>query len=251
MDLILNYDKFNPKNIQFEKPINNLVIKGGKHVNITYNLKECILNKILLKTPIMLVPFGIKKYDDTDIKNKNKYYIDLSFQNINNNNDSDFFLKKMKELDTFIISESEKYLNEWDLKKDNLNIEKLYVKQIRYNYKNTGINYPPTFKIKIKKNNTGFFNTKIITDNKNIENNIEKYITPNSHIQIIMQCNGLWSINNNFGLTWKVKYLKLFKSDNLLNYSFIDNDNHDDLYLCDFNYDNEEYIDYDMDWLSF
>ena len=95
MDLILNYNELNINKIKFVEPLNNLIMGNGLHINLKYKLLDLDLNEIILETPVMEAPFGIRKYDESDNKNKNKFYIDLSFKDI----------------------------------------EEMYINQIRYNYK--------------------------------------------------------------------------------------------------------------------
>ena len=94
----------------------------------------------------------------------------------------------------------------------------------------------------MSKNKDGIFNTQMYGDNKDI-NILENIINPGSKVQIVMKCNGIWSIKNRFGITWKVRYIKMLPQiektlKNLIN---------DDFYLlCDFEED-LKYIDFDME----
>ena len=162
MDLILNYNELNINKINFVEPLNNLIMGNGLHINMKYKLLDLDINEIILETPVMEAPFGIRKYDDSDNKNKNKFYIDLSFKDIEINNEINNFYNKIKEIDDFIIDKSKIFYNLWNLD-NNKNIEEMYINQIRYNYKDDEGRYPPTFKIKMSKNRHGIFNSGIYT----------------------------------------------------------------------------------------
>jgi len=252
MDVVINYKNLKLKNINFEKPINNYVINKGIHVKLTYQLDDLKLNEIYLETPIMEIPFGIKSYDTNDSKNINKFYVDLSFKGLDKEKDIIDFYNKINQLDNFIIESANKNLNDWNLDISNDQVENLYINQIRYNH-NEKFKFPPTFKLKISKNKAGRFNTLLCKNQNFFTNNLEKYLIPGCKVKIVMKCNGIWSINNKFGLTWRVKYIKVIDSKILIGYSFIDNDHcdyfYDDHYLlCDFETDKETYQDIDYDY---
>lgn len=251
MDVVINYKNLKLENIIFEKPLNNFVINKGIHVKLTYKIKSFKLNEIFLETPVMEIPFGIKAYDTNDTKNINKFYVDLSFKGIETNSEIQSFFNKISDLDNFIINNAKINTKEWnlDFKKDN--IENMYINQIRYNH-NEKNKFPPTFKLKISKNKFGNFNTILCKNKIKFKTNLEKYILPGCKVKIIMKCNGLWSINNKFGLTWRVKYIKIIDSKSIIGYSFLDKDyihNEDSYLLCDF--DEKKEIYYDPDFFFF
>ena len=207
MEIVLNYKDFNVKNIHFIEPLNNIIMKKGLHINMIYKQMEYTLNEILLETPVMEAPFGIRKYDDSDNKNKNKFYLDLSFKGYDEGQtEIQEFYEKIKQLDEYIVNKSKFLSNKWQL--SGKNIEELYVNQIRYNYKDNFNKYPPTFKIKMSKNNNGLFTTKLYGENREIDM-LENLIKSGSKIQVVIKCNGIWSIKNRFGITWKVRYIKM------------------------------------------
>ena len=241
MEIVLNYKDFNVKNIHFIEPLNNIIMKKGLHINMIYKQMEYTLNEILLETPVMEAPFGIRKYDDSDNKNKNKFYLDLSFKGYDEGQtEIQEFYEKIKQLDEYIVNKSKFLSNKWQL--SGKNIEELYVNQIRYNYKDNFNKYPPTFKIKMSKNNNGLFTTKLYGENREIDM-LENLIKSGSKIQVVIKCNGIWSIKNRFGITWKVRYIKMIPEiekpiNNILNEDFY--------LLCDFEED-EKHIDFDME----
>ena len=134
MEIVLNYKDFNVNNIHFIEPLNNIIMKKGLHINMVYKKIEYTLNEILLETPIMEAPFGIRKYDESDNKNKNKFYLDLSFKGYDEEqSEIKVFYEKIKQLDEYIVNKSKLFSNKWQL--SGKKIEDLYINQIRYNYK--------------------------------------------------------------------------------------------------------------------
>ena len=241
MEIVLNYKDLDVNCIKFIDPLDNIIMKKGLHINMIYKSMDYTLNEIILETPIMEVPFGIKKYDESDNKNKNKFYLDLSFKGYNDeNSEVKLFYEKIKELDDYIIDSSKKFSNKWQLSGNN---QSLYVNQIRYNYKDNLNKFPPTFKIKMSKNKNGYFTNQLCFD-KSSNNILENIINVGSKIQVVIKCNGIWSIKNRFGLTWKVRYIKVIQD---VDKNLISNNVNDDCYLlCDFEED-EKYIDFDME----
>tara|TARA_Y100000991_G_scaffold214237_1_gene201519 strand:+ start:1001 stop:1747 length:747 start_codon:yes stop_codon:yes gene_type:complete len=241
MEIVLNYKDFNVNNIHFIEPLNNIIMKKGLHINMVYKKIEYTLNEILLETPIMEAPFGIRKYDESDNKNKNKFYLDLSFKGYDEEqSEIKVFYEKIKQLDEYIVNKSKLFSNKWQL--SGKKIEDLYINQIRYNYKDNLNKYPPTFKIKMSKNNSGLFTTKLYGENKDVDI-LENIIKSGSKLQVVIKCNGIWSIKNRFGITWKVRYIKLIPEIE----KNLKTDINDDCYLiCDFEED-EKYIDFDME----
>ena len=240
MELVLGYKEFDVNKISFTDPLNNLIMKKGLHINMIYKYPKYTLNEILIETPIMEVPFGTRKYDESDNKNKNKFYLDLSFKGYEDNEDINIFYNKIKDLDQYVIDHSKNLCESWNLDKNN--IKNMYINQIRYNYKED--KHPPTLKIKMSKNKNGCFNTQFYGDQNKDLQFIENIIPPGSKIQVIIKCNGVWSIQKRFGITWKVKYIKIINS--VEKQKFLNNDDEDFYLLCDFD-EEEKYIDFDME----
>jgi hypothetical protein len=192
MELVIKLEHFNAKFLQINMPNN----KRPNFYNIIYNSPTVILNNLIFETPWMDVPFGICQYNNNDEKQKNKYYIDLSFNGFNVNDELHNFYNCMNDIDDFIIDFL--YQNRHNL---NLmgNIESYYSKQIRFNKNNSS--YPPTLKLKIFKGITKIFNTE------NSPVNFDNYVKPGSKAKAYIKCNGLWVFNNKFGMSWKVMKL--------------------------------------------
>lgn len=192
MELIIRLEHFNAKFLQ----INMSTIKRPNFYNIIYNSPTIVLNNLIFETPWMDVPFGICQYNNNDEKQKNKYYVDLSFNNFNVKEDLNNFYNCMNDIDDFIIDFL--YQNRHDMGLIG-NVEGYYSKQIRFNKNNS--NYPPTLKLKIFKGITKIFNTE------HSPVDFDNFVKPGSKAKAYIKCNGLWVFNNKFGMSWKVMKL--------------------------------------------
>lgn len=192
MELIINLEHFNAKFLQLNSPNT----KRPNFYNIIYNSPTVTLSNLIFETPWMDVPFGICQYNNNDEKQKNKYYLDLSFNNYNINEELNNFYNCMNDIDDFVIDFL--YQNKHDLGLIN-NVESYYSKQIRYNKNNN--NYPPTLKLKIFKGITRIYDT----NNNPVD--FDTFVKPGSKAKAYIKCNGLWVFNNKFGMSWKVMKL--------------------------------------------
>jgi hypothetical protein len=192
MELIIRLEHFNAKFLQINMPNN----KRPNFYNIIYNSPTVILNNLMFETPWMDVPFGICQYNNNDEKQKNKYYIDLSFNSYNVNDELHNFYNCMNDIDDFVIDFL--YQNKHELGLIG-NVESYYSKQIRFNKNNNS--YPPTLKLKIFKGITKIFN------NEHNLVNFDSFVKPGSKSKAYIKCNGLWVFNNKFGMSWKVMKL--------------------------------------------
>lgn len=199
MELIIKLEHFNAKFLQIHMPSN----KRPNFYNIIYNSPTVVLNNLMFETPWMDVPFGICQYNNNDEKQKNKYYIDLSFNSYDINDELNNFYNCMNDIDDFVIDFL--YQNKHDLGLMG-NVEGYYSKQIRFNKNNAS--YPPTLKLKIFKGITQIF------DNEHNMVNFDSFVRPGSKAKAYIKCNGLWVFNNKFGMSWKV--LKLVSKPTLL-----------------------------------
>ena len=228
MSVILSYNNFYPKYINFLSSKDNSVIDGGIHLKICYTSPYIELTTVYIDTPIMLIPFGLCQYNNTyDEKNLNKYYLDFSFCGIEQNKELQIFYKKLEEFDNLVINYvyENKHLfeNFIDFNKD---IEKSYINQIRYNIdkinNRKNIAFPPTFKIKLSKNDDNAFGIQFFDINNN-NCNINDFDLKGCKAKSVLECNGLWFANNRFGITWKLKRLNIEKMPNRINgYRFLD-----------------------------
>ena len=180
---------------------------------ILYRTPTVCLTNLLFETPWMDAPFGICQYNNEKDKNEGKYHLDLSFNGYIYDVEIKNFYRVITNIDNFIINFIDNY-------QDCLGITKKgnykYNNQIRYNKNNP--KYPPTIKLKIFEQNT-----KIVDLYGKDVNNFNEYIQPNSKVQALIRCNGLWSYENKWGVSWKVCKLVVKNPDILPELEFIDN----------------------------
>ena len=79
--------------------------------------------------------------------------------------------------------------------------------------------YPPTLKVKFPMKNGSFVGEIYNEKNETISMN---EIKKGSEVQAIIENNGVYFVAKDFGVSWKVIQLKVFPSEKLTGYSFID-----------------------------
>lgn len=190
----------------------NLNNQNSSFYPILYRTPTLTLNNLLFETPWMDAPFGICQYNNEKDKSEGKYHLDLSFNGYTYDTEIKNFYRVIESIDSFIVNFIDNY-------QDCLGITTKgnykYNHQIRYNKNNQ--KYPPTIKLKIFENSTkvvDLYGKEII--------NFCEYIKPNAKIQALIRCNGLWSYENKWGLSWKVCKITVNNPHNLIDCSFID-----------------------------
>ncbi len=190
----------------------NLNNQNSSFYPILYRTPTLTLNNLLFETPWMDAPFGICQYNNEKDKSEGKYHLDLSFNGYTYDTEIKNFYRVIESIDTFIVNFIDNY-------QDCLGITTKgnykYNHQIRYNKNNQ--KYPPTIKLKIFENTT-----KVVDLYGKEVNNFCEYIKPNAKIQALIRCNGLWSYENKWGLSWKVCKITVNNPNNFIDYSFID-----------------------------
>lgn len=202
---------------------------GGKIIHLNY--KEDVNSggigePIVIHTPKMRLPYGVGIY--TDPAGKNKYTLDLSYGDFENDT-------KMKQFYDAITSIEEKLINDaktnsltWFRKKtmsDDV-VRTIFSSSIkRSKDKETGeVNnkYPPTLKVKINYMNDEFKCLVWDHNRKKIEGDFTSNLTKGLSVTSIIKCNGIWLSGGKFGLSWQIEQLKLDKPQSLIGYSFRD-----------------------------
>lgn len=194
------------EDIIFSKPKS----KSQKSMNFLYVYSD--KKSLVLKMPKMRLPFGAVK--DT-LSKKNQYIVDLSFE------DNEELLNAFEKLDEFVIS---KIQGEYYKDKTFEEVSKMYVSSIK---KPNNPNYEPTLRTKIvtqngeqikcdfyenEKNDEGKY-PKINLDEKGGETYLVNVMGRNSHIESIIECIGVWMINDKFGLSYKMNQVKLYPKE--------------------------------------
>ena len=196
-------DKYNLFNLIFIKNKKNysILIKDWQEIN---GKKKKITKKVLFKTPLMTIPFGIEKYFFKDI-------INLEFLNYEKDNICKNFYSLICQIDNFMskILWNNKFQNELGLE-DNF-INELKNKKYLSCIKIRPNNFDPLLRTHLSKKgnqiNTQFF-TEDIDKKKSLINinNLEKKIG-----YFVIELSSLWINNDNYGLTWIIKAGKIIK----------------------------------------
>jgi hypothetical protein len=199
---------------------------GGRQVPINYS------NQLFtLQTPEMRIPFGIQDVpvgqDQAPVKNKK--IIEFSM-------DDDDFLKMMTELDKKILDGGVANAVAWlrrPKKGDTPRevVEALYTSMVKYPVnKETGERkpYPPVLKSNIMVND-GKLQCEVFHKNKDerLDINAEGFDLRGARATAILQCAGVWLVGNRFGVSWRLKQLRVTSMSagrNATTYAFVDDE---------------------------
>ena len=212
MELSIKSEHFTPKFLYI-----NLNNPNNSFYPIFYRTPTVTLNNLLFETPWMDVPTGVNQYSMD--KKDGKFYLDLSFNGLKDNNEIKNFYKVIEGLDNFITNFIDNYQDILGItRKGNYKYNNL----LRFNKNNTSNNNSsnntnssksstlPFLKIKIYNGITPVFDS-----NNNKIDNFTENIKANSKVQALIKCNGLWVYEKNWGLSLKV--CKMIVKPNSLN----------------------------------
>ena len=223
MELSIKSEHFTPKFLYI-----NLNTPNNSFYPIFYRTPTVTLNNLLFETPWMDVPAGVNQYSMD--KKEGKYYLDLSFNGYKDNNEIKNFYKVIEGLDNFITNFIDnyqdilgithkgnyKYNNLLRFNKNNNNTSNS--NNSTNNNNNNKSSQLPFLKIKIYNGITQVFDL----NNNKIDNFMEN-IKPNSKVQALIKCNGLWVYEKNWGLSLKVCKMIVKQSNILPEYPFLEN----------------------------
>lgn len=212
MELSIKSEHFTPKFLYI-----NLNNPNNSFYPIFYRTPTVTLNNLLFETPWLDLPLGVTQYNID--KKEGKYTLDLSFNGYKDNNEIKSFYKVIEGLDNFIINFLDNYQDILGItRKGNYKYNNL----LRFNKNNKNndnkLSSIPSFKVKIYDSITPVFDL----NNNKIDNFIEN-IKPNSKVQVLLKCNGLWVYEKNWGLSLKVYKMIVKQSDILSEYPFLEN----------------------------
>ena len=185
--------------LDFSKPKQNSM--GGQHifVNIPNTIQE--ESKIRVQTPLCNLPFGLNEYSG-------RYNLDLQ---LNDEHMKEF----LTSFDTKIVNTASTNSFSWFKKSMHESvIKELFKSQMKQNGK-----YPPLFRVKVPMKNNEF-DGKVY--NKNQEEISIHEIEKGCKIQAIIENTGIYFVAKDFGVTWKVIQLKVYPSEKLTGYAFIE-----------------------------
>lgn len=180
-------DKINFENIKFSNVKNN---KGHKYLNILFR-KE----KLFIHFPKMRLPFGLSKFN-------NKYSLDLSLDNLENNVKIKQFYDSMIDFETKVCN----YIAENKLVENGIYKSCISEKKP----------FAPLLKCKIITKNDGFLLSIYDHEKKEISNSkIPEIIQKNINVKGIIECSGIWISEKgdsvHYGLSWKVNQIRVYE----------------------------------------
>jgi len=221
MEGITRADKFEPKQVNYSDI--KKTPSGGKSIHLNNGNNQ----GILLQTPSMKCPFGVKSFDDES----QKFTLELSFgQNLEDNKVNKNFHDALEQLDDKLLDDGVKNSMAWFGKK-NINkdvLKALFSPQLRLSRdKETGEpdgKYPPTFRIKIPFYE-GQWQCKVFDENKQkVDQDLREVLVPGCEVKALIKCTGMWFVSGKYGCTWKAMQLVVKRPKNFVEYAFIDSD---------------------------
>jgi len=208
---------------------------GGKTIYLSYSGKN-----LLMQTPFMKAPFGIKKWDG-ESGAPDKYNLDLSLEGSETNETIGQFFSALKAIDQRMLNDAFENSQLWFKKKyPSIEvIEALYTPTVKYSKdRDTGeINnkYAPTFKMLLPMKDGEFTCTAFGPGARPTELNLAEIIqsgrSKSARIQAIVQCSSIWMVGTKFGVSWKVRQLRIEEPARLPSFAFIKDGN--DIDDCD------------------
>ena len=211
-EMITPASKFVSNDIKYTSPKANS--SGGKAINI---LNKNTNSTLRLSTPLMLT-WGASDYVDQNGQGNGKYEMSLQFPNDEyKNDDTDLFLKNMKEFEDKIKADALTYSKEWFGKKHpNAEvINALWTPMLKYSKDKLSGDYdmtkPPRLVVKLPLWE-GVWRCEIYdVDQQRLYPDVSNpgvspldLLIKGSNVAVIIQCGGLWFANGKFGITWKL-----------------------------------------------
>ena len=196
---------------------------GGKSIFINYNDKQ-----LLVQTPDMTAPFGVSFWPG-ERGSPDKYNLDLSFVGREARPALREFETMLDTLCTRVISDAMENSQAWFKRRfPSLDVvEALFTHSVKKSKdRETGeINdkFPPNFKASLPFRD-GKFLFPVFDGHRNMIDLMDVVNSETkgkgSRVTAIVQCSAVWIAGGKFGLTWKVKQLKLAEPARLTGYSF-------------------------------
>jgi hypothetical protein len=220
MNSIIPAQKFNPNDLNYSEV--KKTPSGGKSVHINRDNTQ----GIIIQTPFMKAPFGIKTFDEES----NKFTLELSLNKMDTDKNIKKFHDSLEIFDSKIVKDGVKnsipWFNKSKITEDVL--KALYNPTLRLSKdRETGEpdgRYPPTLRIKIP-----FYDDKwqckVFDENKTkIDTDLRDILTPGCEVKALIKCGGLWFISGKYGCTWKGIQLVVKKPQGFGEYAFIESD---------------------------
>jgi len=213
-----------PKNV----PIDSIAVGKVKTLgNGVTKMAYLTMNKenFIFQLPEMSSPFGMSHWENEN--GTTKYWIDLSFRDIEDRIPLQVFKKLIEDIDEKVIQHAFDNSNEF-FKKKYSSIEvvrALFTNSIRYpKDKETGeiiTKWPPTFKITLPQRD-GEFSFEAYDKKKNSVN-LKEISTKGSKMTTLIQCGGIWIAGGKFGITWRAVQIQVIPYTKINGFAIMDN----------------------------
>ena len=218
---IVTVGSFKPTKLSIS-PIKTLE-SGGKSAYINYDG-----GKLTMQSPSEItLPYGLNKFDQGQKVDNPDYSIDISFKGYDSDGPLKTYYEGMMEFDKFIIGEAYKNRVAWfrDNTLTESEIRRFYTPSVKFAKDKEGNvkPYPPTQKIKLRKDNTGSFEAKLYDPTgKKISTDANEALVKGTTVTVLIECGGLWLIGSKFGVTWRAKQIVIHNTpESLGDFAFV------------------------------
>jgi hypothetical protein len=204
---------------------------GGKTIYISYADKQ-----LLMQTPVMTAPFGVSVWP-SDNGGPDKYNLDVSFDGMDGKEPLRQFYAVLEAMDERVVNDAMENSQLWFKKRFPSKdvVLALYTATIKqHKDRETGEvtnQYAPKFKMSLPMRD-GKFSFPVF-DSKRASIDIFDVINSEgrgkgSRVQAIVMCSCVWIVGTKFGVTWKVRQLKLSEPAKLKGYAFVRTEDDDE-----------------------
>jgi hypothetical protein len=189
-------------NIAFGKP--QLNKRGGQFIPISYPPFPFLR----VQSPVCRVPFGVSILDTTGTGNPS-YSLQISFDDLENNEEMKNFYEFITKLDELTITTAQNQSSSWFPGK------KLIPEVIRYNFRPSiklpkDPKYSPLLKFKIPfRDNMPIFDVYKPSEDNNLEKSSLDAIQKNCRIILIFDIRNVWFMSNQYGINFQAFQAKV------------------------------------------
>ena len=237
---IVKSEDFNSANVSYSDP--KKLGHGGQAIYVNYTGKP-----LIIQTPKMYMPWGMGKFEGDG--GNVKYSLDLSFKNMESNENMEAFYKAISAFDERLVDDGVKNSMAWfKKKKQSVEVCKaLYAPMIKVSRDKDGEpngKFPPTFKCKVPFRDGTFLCDAYDSNRKLIEDDLSSVLVKGGQCQALIQCVGIWFAGGKYGCSWKIVQMKAYPPAGIHGYSFIDDSDGEEV-IEDGSDDDDELIDDD------
>lgn len=208
--IVLSPSEWDTTAIKYMKPY--VTKSGSKTISI---ISKQTNRSLTISTPFMMT-WGCSDYTDANGDSDGRFNVSLNFPNDSERTDqTDLFLKKIKEFENQILNDAVKNSETWWGKSMSREIcEFTFFPMLKYskNKDTQAVDYnkPPSMRAKVPTYEGSWkveiYNTKgeMIFPNENSDETPDTIITKLSHVACVLQSGGIWIGGKGWGITWKL-----------------------------------------------